>query len=116
MLQSVHGLGIAASDKAGLAIDAQWFLLSRLLHRAVGNCAVGAVASFLFAAAEQEQLKSEIATVMVSLSDLDTEAAEVMGKQQTLQDKHGEQEQVLQEVSERREKQQKEVGAGRPRA
>jgi predicted nucleic acid-binding Zn-ribbon protein len=69
----------------------------------------------LSAAAEQEKLMSEITTIMASLGDLDTEAAEVMGKQQTLQDKQAEQEQVLQEVSERREKQQKEVGAGRPR-
>lgn len=63
----------------------------------------------LRAAAEQEKLKGEIAATMASLGELDTEAQAVMNSQQELEAKQAQQEKVLEEVAERRDKQQKEV-------
>jgi hypothetical protein len=61
-------------------------------------------------AAEQEKLKGEIAATMASLGELDTEAQAVMNRQQELEAQQAQQERVLEEVAERRDKQQKEVG------
>lgn len=85
-------------------------LLPTTLHQHVSRCLLplcclcGCVTG-----AEQEKLKGEIAATMASLGELDTEAQAVMNSQQELEAKQAQQEKVLQEVAERRDKQQKEV-------
>lgn len=72
-------------------------------------CLLACLAAVLLAAAEQEKLKGDIAATMASLGELDTEAQQVMNTQQELEGLQAQQEQVLEEVAEQREKQQKEV-------